>query len=78
MSLVTCSACGKQISDEASACPNCGQPNKNKRITCPNCGSTNCEKISMGSKVVAGAMFGLFAMGKISKTWQCSDCKFKW
>lgn len=53
------------------ACPN-------KKITCPNCKSDNVKKIGAGSKVVAGALFRVFAMGKISKTWQCNKCKFKW
>lgn len=78
MALIECTACGKQISSEADSCPNCGQPNTNKIITCPNCKSKNVAKISVGSKVVAGAAFGLFAIGKISKTWQCKECNYKW
>ena len=30
MALITCSACGKQISPNASACPGCGEPVKRK------------------------------------------------
>ncbi len=30
MSLINCSECGKDISDQAKACPNCGMPIKKK------------------------------------------------
>lgn len=30
MSLITCSECGKQISDKAASCPNCGCPVEKK------------------------------------------------
>ena len=76
--LFNCSACGKQISSEADSCPNCGQPNKSKKITCPNCKSQNISKIGMGSKIGAVALVGVFAMGRITKTWECKDCKYKW
>ena len=76
--LFNCSACGKQISREADSCPNCGQPNKSKKLTCPNCKSQNIQKIGMGSKIGAVALVGVFAMGRITKTWECKDCKYKW
>ncbi len=66
--MINCSACGKQISSEADSCPGCGQPNKNKTITCPNCKSGNVKKISMGSKVGAAVLIGVFAMGRLTKT----------
>ena len=44
-------------------------------ITCPYCQSTNTKKISTISKAGSVAMFGVFAMGKVSKQWKCSDCK---
>jgi uncharacterized membrane protein YvbJ len=28
MSLISCSECGKEVSDKAAACPNCGAPIK--------------------------------------------------
>ncbi len=77
-SLVNCSACGKQISIEANSCPSCGQPNKSKKITCPNCKSANVQKIQMGSKLGAAVLFGVFAMSRLTKTWECSNCKYKW
>lgn len=76
--LINCSACGKQISSAADSCPSCGQPNKSKKITCPNCRSGNVQRIRMESKVGAAVLFGVFAMGRLTKTWECNDCKFKW
>ena len=45
---------------------------------CPTCGSTNIHKISGANKVTKGTLFGLFAVGKISKTFQCDNCKYEW
>lgn len=45
---------------------------------CPTCGSTDIEKIRMGNKVGAGAIFGLFALGHINKTFKCNNCGYKW
>ncbi|MEG0672309.1 zinc ribbon domain-containing protein [Clostridium sp.] len=75
MALIKCSACDKQISDEAEACPHCGQPNREK---CPICKSSNVDKIGMGSKVVSWALYGVFAFGEIAKKWECKDCNSKW
>lgn len=44
---------------------------------CPTCGSTNVEKISVGKKVVGGAMFGLFS-SNVRKTMCCKNCGYKW
>ena len=30
MSIIACSECGKQVSDQAKTCPNCGTPNFKK------------------------------------------------
>jgi primosomal protein N' len=77
MPLIICPDCSKEISDSAENCPNCGRP-MSSAIKCPNCRSTNVQKISAGSKVASAAMFGVFALGKLSKTYQCKDCKHKW
>jgi len=39
MALISCSECGKQVSDKAAACPNCGAPVKKEqeRKPCPEC-----------------------------------------
>lgn len=47
-------------------------------IKCPNCNSTNTKKISGASKVGSAVMFGVFAMGKLTKTYQCNKCGYKW
>ena len=50
------------------------------RITgpkCPTCGSYNVRKISLGSKAVGGAMFGLFS-SDIRNTYRCDQCGYKW
>lgn len=77
MSLVTCPDCHKEISDSAENCPGCGRP-MNTAIKCPNCKSINVYKISAGSKLGSALMFGVFAAGKLTKTYQCNDCKFRW
>jgi predicted RNA-binding Zn-ribbon protein involved in translation (DUF1610 family) len=46
--------------------------------TCPTCGSTNIEKIKLSSKVGAAALVGIFALGKISKTFKCKNCGYQW
>ena len=43
-------------------------------IKCPYCKSTNTKKISATSKAGSVALFGIFAMGKVSKQWHCNDC----
>lgn len=42
---------------------------------CPICQSTNIEKISVVSKAGSVAMFGIYAVGKVSKEWHCNNCK---
>lgn len=41
---------------------------------CQICGSTNIKKISGVSKAGSVALFGVFAVGKVSKQWKCSNC----
>lgn len=44
---------------------------------CPTCQSTAVEKISLTSKVVGGALFGLFS-SNVRKTMHCKNCGYKW
>ena len=44
---------------------------------CPTCCSPDVEKISLSSKVVGGALFGLFS-SNVRKTMQCKNCGYKW
>lgn len=46
----------------------------NNKIKCPYCHSTNTKKISSMSKASSVALFGIFAMGKVSKQWHCNNC----
>jgi hypothetical protein len=45
---------------------------------CPTCSSTNIEKIELSTKVGAALLVGVFALGKISKTFKCSSCGYQW
>ena len=44
---------------------------------CPTCGSTNIEKITITSKVVGGALFGLLS-SDVRRTFHCRNCDYKW
>ena len=57
----------------------CIEPNPNFISTativhCPFCNSINCKKISNASKVASAAAFGVFSLGKVTKTWHCNSC----
>lgn len=41
---------------------------------CPYCHSKNTKKISNISKAGSVALFGVFAIGKVSKQWHCNNC----
>ncbi len=43
-------------------------------VTCPYCHSTNTKKILGMSKAGSVALFGIFALGKVSKEWHCNGC----
>ncbi len=49
----------------------------NKTPKCPTCDSTNISKISTASKVMGGAMFGLFSKTARSQ-FKCNNCGYKW
>lgn len=77
MGLVPCKACGKEISPEADACIHCGQP-MTRGIRCPNCKAADVAKISTASKVGSVALLGIFSVGKLTKTYQCKSCGYRW
>ena len=64
MALISCSECGKQISDKAISCPNCGNPinqqiQQEEYLCCPNCLSRELHaehKGFSGGKALAGAL----------------------
>ena len=43
-------------------------------IECPYCHATNVSKITVASKAVHTALFGLFAVGRNSKNYHCDHC----
>ncbi len=43
-------------------------------IECPYCHATNVRKITVASKAVHTAVFGIFSMGRNSKQWHCDHC----
>lgn len=43
-------------------------------VSCPYCKSTNVKKITVGSKAVHTALFGIFSIGRNSKQWHCAKC----
>lgn len=43
-------------------------------VECPYCQATNVKKISVSSKAVHTAVFGIFSLGKTSKQWHCNKC----
>lgn len=47
-------------------------------IKCPNCRSINTKKIGGASKLGSVIMFGIFSVGKLTKTYQCNKCDYRW
>ena len=45
---------------------------------CPTCNSIKLQKISTGNKVGSAALFGVFAIGHVNKTYKCLNCGYKW
>ena len=43
-------------------------------VTCPYCYSANTKKITVTSKAMHTALFGIFSMGRNSKQWHCDHC----
>ncbi|MDR3132685.1 MAG: zinc-ribbon domain-containing protein [Prevotellaceae bacterium] len=62
MALITCSECGKKISDQAASCPNCGNPINVKGeeyLCCPKCKSKEIHSQHAGfsgGKALTGAL----------------------
>lgn len=44
---------------------------------CPVCNSTKLQKISTANKIGSAALFGVFAIGHINKTYRCLNCGYK-
>lgn len=43
-------------------------------ITCPYCKSTDTKKITVTSKAIHTAVFGLFSLSRNSKNYHCNNC----
>ena len=48
------------------------------RLKCPTCGSAKVIRIPGLSKAIWVALQGVYSIGKISKTFQCMNCGYKW
>ena len=92
--LITCPDCNGSVSKRASTCPHCGCPigelvasnpdtikptiDEKNLPKCPTCQSSNIEGISLANKAGSVALVGIFALGRVSKTFQCNNCGYKW
>ena len=77
---VPCKRCGRDVSVSSPQEEQIWEKQKAEQSNtpkCPTCGSTNIEKISMGKKVMGGAMFGLFS-SNVRNTMHCKKCGYKW
>jgi hypothetical protein len=48
------------------------------RPKCPTCGSPDIERITLASKGIAAAIFGIFSIGYAGKSYACRNCQHKW
>lgn len=71
----TCLNCHNNTYKSFEPNPNYKEPTNIYGISCPFCQSTNVKKISGTSKVASAVAFGVFALGKVSKTWHCNNCR---
>ncbi len=71
-------------------CRGCGKEHKPRKILykrkdhyapplprCPICNSAMLKKITTGSKILAAATLGTFALPYNSKTFECKDCGYR-
>ncbi len=76
--------------DITLTCRGCGKEHKPRKILykskdsyapplprCPACNSMILKKISTGSKVLAAATVGVFALPYNSKTFECKNCGYR-
>ena len=52
--------------------------NSTSYIHCPNCKSTQVQRISTANKIGSAALFGVFAIGHVGKSYKCKTCKYEW
>jgi hypothetical protein len=88
---IICGKCGtKNIYNkyyEKDTCERCGDflhqylhENITPTVTpkCPTCNSISIEKISLTNKIGTAALIGVFSIGRISKTFKCNNCGYRW
>lgn len=76
--------------DVTVKCRGCGKEHKPRKIMyklkdhyapplprCPVCNSAMLKKIKTGSKIMAAAAIGAFALPYNSKTFECKDCGYR-
>ncbi len=75
--------------DVTVKCEGCGKEHKPRKIMykekrdkvqlphCPVCNSVVLKKITVGSKFLAAATLGAFALPHNSKTYECENCGYK-
>lgn len=76
--------------DVVLICRGCGKEHKPRKILykrkdhyapplprCPVCNSAMLKKITTGSKFLAAATVGMFALPYNSKTFECKDCGYR-
>lgn len=76
--------------DVVVKCRGCGKEHKPRKILykrkdhyapalphCPVCNSVMLKKITKGSKFIAAATLGTFALPYNSKTFECKDCGYR-
>lgn len=76
--------------DVVLICRGCGKEHKPRKILykrkdhyapplprCPVCNSVMLKKITTGSKFLAAATVGMFALPYNSKTFECKDCGYR-
>lgn len=76
--------------DVTVTCRGCGKEHKPRKILykrkdnyapslphCPVCNSAMLKKITIGSKFLAAATIGAFALPYNSKTFECKDCGYR-
>lgn len=72
--LIRCEACNHMIEVHLAPEVEMMKAKNAFGVRCPFCNSSDCKKISDLSKVASAAVFGVFSLGKVSKTWHCNSC----
>lgn len=70
----TCLKCHNTTYESFEPNPDYIEPTNFYGVKCPFCQSSNVKKISGTSKAASAIAFGVFALGKVTKTWHCNNC----